>query len=121
MPCRFPGPHPRGKLRGIWPGGGSPGTHPRGKLGGSGWGGSPGPHRGGFLLWGVPALGGACSRRVPAPGGASFRGCLCGDPSMTATAVGGTHPTGMHSYYYLFLQDWGAGGHGHLGPPWIHY
>ena len=20
MPCRFPGPHPRGKLRGIWPG-----------------------------------------------------------------------------------------------------
>ena len=31
MPCRFPGPLPRGKLRGIWPGG-SPGPHPRGKL-----------------------------------------------------------------------------------------
>ena len=48
MPCRFPGPHPgggswgrsgqgvsrptpKGKLRGIWPGG-SPGPHPRGKL-----------------------------------------------------------------------------------------
>ena len=35
MPCRSPGPHPRGKLRGLaWgvsrptPGGGSPGTHP---------------------------------------------------------------------------------------------
>ena len=31
MPCRFPGPHPGGKFRGIWPGG-SPGPHPRGKL-----------------------------------------------------------------------------------------
>ena len=27
-----PGPHPRGKLRGIWPGGWSPGPHPRGGL-----------------------------------------------------------------------------------------
>ena len=37
MPCRSPGPHPRGKLRGLaW--GGSPGPH---------LGGSPGPH------WGV--------------------------------------------------------------------
>ena len=50
----------------------------------------------GDLAWGglqahtqeVPALG-ACSRGVHARGG--------GDPSMTATAAGGTHPTGMHS------------------------
>ena len=55
MPCRFPGPHPRGKLRGIWPGG-SPGPHPREKLRGI-WpgglqahtqGGSPDPHLGGL-------------------------------------------------------------------------
>ena len=49
MPCRFPGPHPegevegdlaggvsrptpKGKLRGIWPGGWSPGPHLRGGL-----------------------------------------------------------------------------------------
>ena len=33
MPCRFPGPHPRGNFRGIWLGEGrSPGPHPRGKL-----------------------------------------------------------------------------------------
>ena len=31
MPCRFPGPPPWGKVRGIWPGG-SPGPHPKGKL-----------------------------------------------------------------------------------------
>ena len=42
-----PGPHPRGKLRGIWPGG-SPGPHPRGKLRGMWLGGSPGPHLGGL-------------------------------------------------------------------------
>ena len=44
MPCRFPGPHPRGKFRGIWQGGlqahsqggslggSGPGPQPRGKL-----------------------------------------------------------------------------------------
>ena len=33
MPCKFPGPHPGGKLKGIWPvGGGYPGLHPRGQL-----------------------------------------------------------------------------------------
>ena len=31
MPCRFPGPHPGGKFRGIWPEG-SPDPHPRGEL-----------------------------------------------------------------------------------------
>ena len=40
MPCRFPGPHPRGKLRGIW----SRPT-PKGEVEGD-------------LAGGVPALGG---------------------------------------------------------------
>ena len=26
-----------------------------------------------------------------------------------ATAVAGTHPTGMHSCYDIFLQEWGGG------------
>ena len=62
--------------------------------------------RGGCSHGGVPARG------VPVPGGSAPRGCLlwgcllqggllpggCGDsPPVTATAVGGTHPTGMHS------------------------
>ena len=47
MPCRSPGPHPEGRLRGL-AGVGSPGPHPGGKL--RVWpGGSPGPHRGGGL------------------------------------------------------------------------
>ena len=58
----------------------------------------PGPGGGG-LLWGV-CLGGAWSwgvpgprEGVPAPGEG---GCLVETPR-TATAEGGTHPTGMHS------------------------
>ena len=55
-PCRFPGPHPGGKLRGLaW--GGSPGPHPRGKLRGSGLGVSR-PTPGGVVYpsmqWGRP-------------------------------------------------------------------
>ena len=38
--------------------------------------------------------GGLLPGGVPAPGG----GVLGGDPPGTATAAGGTHPTGMHSY-----------------------
>ena len=51
MPCRFPGPHSRGKFKGIWLGGGSPGPHTKGKLGGS-----PGPHTRGKLrgIWSRP-------------------------------------------------------------------
>ena len=66
--------------------------------GGCAWsGGVPGP---GCLLRGVPGLGG-----VPALGvsGLERPG---GDPLM-ATAVGGTHPTGMHSCltcYYSFTS-----------------
>ena len=75
MPCRFPGPHPGGKLRGIWPEGRSPGPHSRlqvsrstprrevegdlargevsrptlkGEVEGDRAGGSPGPHPGGI-------------------------------------------------------------------------
>ena len=36
---------------------------------------------------------------MPGPGGV----CVCGDPPGTATAAGGTHPTGMHScVIYIF-------------------
>ena len=77
---------------------------------------------GGYRSWGVPAPGGcACSQgvwsqRVPAPGGSSPRGrgcllsgglvpegCLVETPT-TATAAGGTHPTGMHSCFCMRLS-----------------
>ena len=60
------------------------------------WGGAC---SGGCLLWGVLALGGACSWGVPAPGG-SGRGVPGGDPPM-ATAADSTHPTGMHSCFFM--------------------
>ena len=86
----------------------------RGSLGGSGWGegvsrstakgklrgSGPGPHprrkfRG---IW----LGGCLL-----PGGCLW-GCLLwgggGDPLVTATAAGGTHPTGMHSCLIMCLH-----------------
>ena len=48
--------------------------------------------RGAWSLGGVPGPGGSAPRGgVPGPGGAWWR-----TPRM-ATAVGGTHPTGMHS------------------------
>ena len=50
-------------------------------------------HRGGRCL--VP--GGVWSRGVPGPGGSGPGGCLVETPPRTATAAGGTHPTGMHS------------------------
>ena len=88
MPCRFPGPHPRGKLRWIWQGE------------------SPGPHLGGcllqggacsmgYLLWG-PALGGPDTRGVPAQGGCLLQGSVWRTPHVS-NAAGGTHPTGLHS------------------------
>ena len=76
-----------------------------------GWG-VPGPGRGacsgggawsrrGACSWGGAwSRGDACSgegcllRGGPAPGGVPG-----GDPSQTATAAGGTHPTGMHSIF----------------------
>ena len=52
--------------------------------------------------------GGVCSRGVPGPGGGSDPGGLPGPrrglvetlSPRTATAAGGTHPTGMHSCLY---------------------
>ena len=80
MPCsRSPSPHPVGKLRGLARGVSRP-TTGTGSLQAHTWGGgSPGPHLG--------------------------RGCVSQDalrqnpppPPWTATAAGGTHPTGMHS------------------------
>ena len=80
MPCRFPGPHPRGKFRGICPvgglqartqggswGGSGPGPQPRGKLRGiqsrpTAKGEIEGDQPGGCLLLGGCLLqGGACS------------------------------------------------------------
>ena len=101
-------PTPKGKLRGIWPGG-SPGPHPRGKLRGILPGGvsrptpkrevegdlargvSPGPHPGGV------------SRLTP--GGGLSQHALRQTPSQTATAAGGTHPTGMHSCCHFYGID----------------
>ena len=72
-------------------------------------------HRGGVCCWGDAWSMGYATRGVPGPagvpghGGAWFRGeCLvrggwsggggmCGDPPVTATAAGDTHPTGIHS------------------------
>ena len=104
MPCRFPGPHPGGKLRGIWPGG-SPGPQPRGKLRGI-WpeGVSRPTTQGeveGDLTWrGLQAhtQGAACSGGWgSAPSGGVWR------TPLTSTAAGATHPTGMHSSLNLFL------------------
>ena len=99
MPCRFPGPHPGGKLRGLargvsrptprgisrptcrW----SPGPHP---------GGSPGPHPGGLQAhtwWDL---------QVHTQGGVSQHALRQSPP--TATAAGDTHPTGMPSCWKSF-------------------
>ena len=53
----------------------------------------PGPGGGGVLVLGVSGPGGG----VPGPGEVWWR------PPWTATAVGGTHPTGMHSCYQQFF------------------
>ena len=60
-----------------------------------------------------PTPGGVCSwngllpRGGLVPGGA-WSGGLCGDPSGMATAAGGTHPTGMHSCFYLIVTEFMA-------------
>ena len=65
--------------------------------------------------WGKVIFSQACvimfTGGVPGPGRVCLvRGVLClvpggpgGDPPQTATATGGTHPTGMHS---CFLNNW---------------
>ena len=66
MPCRFPGPHSGGRLRGL--------------------------------------VGGGISR--PTPGGGVSQHALRQSPLLlTATAAGGTHPTGMHSCFLkIFMK-----------------
>ena len=78
-----PGPHPRGKLRGIW----SRPT-PRGEV------------EGDLARVGCVLLWDACSGGCLLQGGLLW-GDACsqenGDPLGTATAAGSTHSTGMHS------------------------
>ena len=83
-----PGPQPRGKLRGIW-------SRPTAK----------GEVEGdlvqeGCLVPGLPARGvpGSGGLGVPGPRGCLVRNGGCRPPG-TATAAGGTHPTGMHSCF----------------------
>ena len=59
---------------------------------------------GGCLVWGVPGPGGAWSRGVSGPRGVPGPGgSPGGDSPGTATAAGGTHPTGMHSCWNKLL------------------
>ena len=62
----------------------------RGKLRGLATGGSPGPHPGGLQ---AHTLGGLQAT----PGGCVSQHALRQTPPWMATAVGSTHPTGMHS------------------------
>ena len=58
-------------------------------------------------------LGGACSGGGSAPGGSAPKGGVWWRPPRTATAVGGMHPTGMHSCFIsvcLFTMEWGITG-----------
>ena len=114
MPCRFPGPHPRGKFRGIWLGG-SPGPHRRGKFRGIWLGGVSRPTPKGEVRGSGPGpqprgkLGGSGQEGACSHGGACARGCLLGGVvetphQQTAAVVDGTHPTGMHSYYKKAFQ-----------------
>ena len=86
--------------------GGSWGVYPGGSLGPH-LGGSPGSDPGGCLqahTWGVspgPQLGGA--RSTPKGGCVPWH-ALRQTPS-TATAAGGTHPTGMHSCWFVFSAN----------------
>ena len=122
MHCRSPGPHPGGGSWGVWPGGVSRPTPrgklrslawgvsrptPRGKLRGQAWG-SPGPRWGSLQAhtWGVSP--------GPHPGGSQAHTQWGGIPACTeadtppqqmATAVGSTHPSGMHSCSYRIPFD----------------
>ena len=91
-------PTPRGEVEGSDQLGGSPGPHPRGKLRGLALGGLQAHTPGGLQAhnWGVSRLtpGGSLG---PHPRG-SIPTCTEADPPM-ATAVGGMHPTGMRSCF----------------------
>ena len=97
------GPHPRGS------GGGSGvGPQPRGKLRGSGLG---RPASEGAWPQGVPGRGVPALEGVPGPVGCLLLGGTCSRGGVvwwrlpwTATAAGGTHPTGMHSWLKHVVQ-----------------
>ena len=86
MPCRFPGPHPRGKFRGIWQGGSRPtakgeveGDLVQAHSQGGSWGGSgPGPQPRGKLrgIWSRSRPKGEVERDLAGGGGACSGGCL---------------------------------------------
>ena len=61
---------------------------------------------GGGLLPGVPGPGGSApgGHAWSGGGGLLLGGVPGGDPPGTATAAGGTHPTGMHSCYIIQFQ-----------------
>ena len=91
MPCNrslvgSPGPHPRGKLRGLARGGLQAHTQGGLQVHTQGEGGSPGPQ----LVGGGGSPG-------PHPGGVSQHALRQTPLLWTATAVGSSHPTGMHS------------------------
>ena len=98
MHCRSPDPYPVGKLRGLAWGVSRP--TPRGKLRGQAWGVSR-PTPGGCLQ--------AHTQGVPrhTPSGGIIPACTEADtpPQQMATAVGGMHPTGMHSCSYRIPFD----------------
>ena len=80
----------------------------------------------GGLLWGVSAPGDAWSGGGAWSGGSAPRGGAWWRPPRTATAAGGTHPTGMHSCLTKFLpttawkwneRNWT--GVGRLDPPML--
>ena len=59
------------------------------------------------VSWGRCLLLGGCLFRGGCSRGVCSEGVPGGDPPGTATAAGGTHPTGMHSCYLLYLQNIG--------------
>ena len=103
MPCRSPGPHPGGKLRGLAWGVSRP--TPGVELRGLAWGGLQ-AHPGGCVSRPTPEGPQAHTRGVsrPTPGGC-IPACTKADTPQTATAVGGTHPTGMNSCSVRFLPN----------------
>ena len=82
MPCRFPDRHPGEKLRGTWLGGCLQAHTQGGSWGGSGQGGLQAHTWGGLSQHAL--------RQTLSP----------------ATAMGGTHPTGMHSFYWDIIVRW---------------
>ena len=90
------GPDPVGRFGGLaWGGGGSVQVHT--------WEGVSRPTLGGGLSRPTPGRGVQAQAQGvsrPRPGGGVSQHALRQTPHQTATAAGGTHPTGMHSCEY---------------------